>query len=71
MEISRFPIHQFSIHQSADGTFEVLRTVYDDEAEVDTRFRISGGHTREEAEEILRQISVGQYDVPGPEDLEP
>jgi hypothetical protein len=71
MDISRFPIHQFSIHQSADGTFEVMRAVYDDEAEDDTRYRISGGHTREEAEEILRHISAGQYDVPGPEDVGP
>lgn len=70
MGIPRFPIHQFSIHQSADGAFEIMRTFYDDEAELETRYSVAGGLTQDEAEEILRQISSGKYDVPGPDELE-
>jgi hypothetical protein len=70
MDIPRFPIHQFSIRQSADGTFEIVRMFYDDEAGLETRYRVAGGLTRDEAEEILLQISSGKYDVPGPDDLE-
>lgn len=70
MDIPRFPIHQFSIHQSSNGAFEIVRTFYDDEADVETRYGVASGLTRDEAEEILHQISVGKYDVPGPDDLE-
>ncbi|MEN3292857.1 MAG: hypothetical protein V7642_2110 [Burkholderiales bacterium] len=70
MDMPRFPIHQFSIHQSADGSFEILRTFYDDDAALESRYRIEGGLTRDEAEDILRQIASGKYDVPGPDDLD-
>lgn len=70
MDMPRFPIHQFSIHQSADGSFEILRTFYDDEAAIESRYRVAGGLTQDEAEEALKQIASGKYDVPGPDDLE-
>ncbi|MDB5773672.1 MAG: hypothetical protein V7606_3510 [Burkholderiales bacterium] len=70
MDIPRFPIHQFSIHQSADGSYEIVRAFYDDEAGLDTRYRVVGGLTQDEAEETLLQITSGKYDVPGPDDFE-
>jgi hypothetical protein len=70
MHIPRFPIHQFSIHQSADGTYEIVRTFYDDEAALETRYSVASGLTQDQAMEILQEISSGKFDVPGPDDLE-
>lgn len=70
MDFPQFPIHQFSLRQSADGSFEILRTFYDDEADVQGSYRVATGLTKDSAAEILQQIATGKYDVPGPRDIE-